>query len=227
MGLPAFDMSAFEAAQRAVTSEPRATTTVFLAPRLNSSTSSDEAKEQVRASTDSLIEAFTSWRAGALQSMAELPQLIESACRSQSLDRLRLLSDRLTDLLKNAEDDRKAHADMDDENIRAALSLTGRTSQISADTGRFVRREIRRVEQMAKARAAAYEKILARTKEAKERLDGFIASQSLQAAFLPEQQEKAGYMESALHRPADIEGVRERTARRLKQFPKTAAYLAR
>lgn len=227
MGLPAFDMSAFEAAQRAVTSEPRATTTVFLAPRLNSSTSSDEVREQVRALTDAIIEGYTSWRTGALQGMAEMPTLIESACRSQSLDRLRLLSAQLADLLEKVEDDRKAHADMDDENIRAALPVAERASRLSAETGRFMRREIRRVEQMAKARAATYEKILARTKEAKELLDGFIASQSLQAASLPEEHEKAGYMENALHRPADIEGVRERTARRLKQFPKTAAYLAR
>ena len=227
MGLPAFDMSAFEAAQRAVTSKPRATTTVFLAPRLNSNTSSDEAKEQARASTDALIEVYTSWRAGALQGMAEMPALIESACRSQSLDRLRSLSAQLADLLEKVEDDRKAHADMDDENIRAALPLAERISQISIEKGRFIRREIRRIEQMAKARAATYEKILIRTREAKERLDGFIVSQALEAASSSEEHEKARYMENALQRPADIEGVRERTARRLKQFPKTAAYLAR
>ncbi len=227
MGMPAFDMSAFEAAQRAVRSKPGATTTVFLAPRLNSNTSIDEAKEHVRTLTNALIGVYASWRAGALQGIAELPTLIESACRSQSLDQIRFISANLAELLDKVGDDRKAHADMDDETIRNVLPFLEQSSQISAETGRFMRKEIKRVEQMAKARAATYDKILIRIRVAKERLDGFIASQALEAASSREENEKAGYMENALRRPADIEGVRERTARRLKQFPKTAAYLAR
>lgn len=227
MGLPAFDMPAFEAAQSAVTSKPQATTTVFFAPRLKFNNSLDEAREQVRASTDAMIENYTSWRANVLQGVTETEVLIESACRSQSLDLLRSLSGHLANQMKEVEDDRKAFAELDDENIRRALPMAEQASQVSADIGRFVRREIRRAEQMAKARAATYEKLLARIREAKERLDGFIASQAVAAVSLPEEHEKADYMQNALQRPADVKGVRERTARRLKQFPKTAAYLAR
>ncbi|RVU21919.1 hypothetical protein [Methylobacterium oryzihabitans] len=224
--MPAFDMSAFEAVQSAVTSKPRAATTVFPAPSLTSNASIDEAREQLRASTDTIIERYTSWRAGVLRGLAEMPILIESACRSESLDLLRSLSNHLADQLEGVEGDRKTYADMDGESIRGVLMIAARSRQISADTERFMRREIRRIEQMAKGRAATYEKILTRIRDARERLDSFISSQVLDSAPLRED-EKSEYMQNALRRPADVEGVRERTARRLKQFPKTAAYLAR
>lgn len=227
MGLPAFDMSAFEAAQNAVTSKPRAATTVFLAPRLNFGTSTDEAREQVRASTDAIIESYISWRAHVLHGMSEMPRQIEGACRSQSLAVLRNISAHLAIQLEEVEEGRKIYADMDGESIRNALSTAEKVSQISPDAGRFVRKEIRRVEQMAKARADTYEKILGRIGEVKKRLDDFISSQVLESASVPEEGSRAEYMQNALRREADIEGVRERTARRLKKFPKTAAYLAR
>ncbi|MGX7708495.1 hypothetical protein [Methylobacterium sp. Gmos1] len=227
MGLPAFDISAFEYAQSAVTSKPRAATTMFLAQEFKSSASIEELREQVRASTDAPIEDYISWRADVLRGISEMHALLQDACRSQPLELLRSLSGHLADQLKEVEAGRTAFAELDDESIRRALPMAEQASQISIDTGRFVRREIRRVERMAKARADTYEKLLARIREAKARLDGFVESQALAPVSLPEEHGKADYLQNALHRPADVEGVRERTARRLKQFPKTAAYLAR
>ncbi len=72
MGLPAFDMSAFEAATTAVSQMPRATTSIFIGPGVARHAHEDRVREYIHNSVSAYILGIEKWNINAFSTMLNM-----------------------------------------------------------------------------------------------------------------------------------------------------------
>ncbi|MGU3417005.1 hypothetical protein [Methylobacterium sp. D54C] len=227
MGHPAFNMTAFEAAQEALAARPLAATAIFSAEPFNSRADVIELRESVRKSTDEIIARYLDWRSGALSGVGNLRALLGQAASHLPASMLSELLARNIEQISGLQHDYNISKVADAASIKEAYIIIDQHQMLPLDIQRFFRKEVRRIEKMAAERARAYERIIFALNEIAEKLELHIRNNSLISAKELSEKDLADHLSGALNRQPDLQGVADRTARRLKAFPKVAAYLGR
>ena len=226
MGLPAFDIPAFEAARAAANPAPRVSTSIMLGSGAISNSEGAKHQRDITKNIEQFEVSVYEWRVGALRGAAQMRRAIEQGLIDLPLPFLRHLSEDMARHTGMLAEHAQMEAQSDErflETIRDAETKAALYSQVGA---RFLKRMRKRLVEAVDRRAQTYDRLISGSKAIQEAIDQFVSSNSVLPAASMTEEAKAAHLEAALARPADIEGAAERTARRMARFPKVAAYLA-
>lgn len=227
MGLPAFDIPAFEAARAAANPAPRVSTSIVFGSGTGPNPEGAKHQRDIIKNIEQFEVSVFEWRIRALEGAAQMRRAIEQGLIDLPLPFLRHLSGDMARHVEQLTEHARLEADSDDrflDTIRGAETEAARYSPAGA---RFLRRMRKRLEDAIDRRAKTYERLISGSTAIKQAINQFVSNNSVLPAASMTEDAKAAHLEAALTRPADIEGAAERTARRMARYPKVAAYLAR
>lgn len=225
MGLPAFDMSAFEAAQAALKPVRRAETSIILGPGVRNHVEEDGYRERIRKEIDQVVDGVREWRSGAFAATAQMRATMQAGLHQMPLSYLAKLTHDLAFHLQELCEISKGDWNDDERLVLQLKQATDEASTYSVGAGKYLRREVKRLEEATKLRRDTYDRLTLLLDGMLKKLDGAVSKDSLPKSTFVDDAARSAYVEGL--RPLDLDSVAERTRRRLKQFPKTAAHLAR
>lgn len=221
--MPAFKMEVFEEARSVVASAPRVTSTILT----GKGATEPEHRRNTRRNVNKYIASIEDWRSRAIRLVMLARAELKNNYSYLTVSHMEKLA---ADIDEFAAEIDSTHANLqvsDGAMLERLRVSTEEVSKYSADTGKFLKREEKRLAEAFILRKDTLMRNRARILEAKKFLEALIERESVPAPNFASDEERDAYVGQALNRPPDIKGTKARTLELLARFPKTAAYLAR
>lgn len=227
MGLPAFDLSDFDAATAAVTRAPRVSTSIFFGPGVLQHAREDANRQKLKRTVNQYISDIHDWKIGSIAALAKLRETFSRGLSVMPISHYIDIINKIT----SYEEDVIAYAQkitkQDSEAVSHAYDELSKFIDAPKYALNVVYNEYKRIEKAHADRRATLERLALNAKVMRQTLEEYVVRQSLPVPDFSGPDEAAAYAEHVKARPVDIEGVTARTQRMLARFPKASEYLGR